>query len=181
MDWVVIGRFGRPKGLDGLMTVHSFTDPPDNIFSYQPWHVLFKQSWQSVTIINIEITAKHFFVQVDDEFFRRYLPTKHFEKKREVEREERAILTNCDIAIPLKKLPSLPPTEYYWYELVGMNVVNSDNVSFGNVTQLIPTGSNDVLVVEGERRRLIPYIFGQVIKNIDRDHRTILVHWDADF
>ncbi len=47
-------------------------------------------------------------------------------------------------------LAQLQPGEYYWHELIGMQVVNSTGVSLGKVAEIMPTGSNDVLVVEGK-------------------------------
>ncbi|MGH8398564.1 MAG: ribosome maturation factor RimM, partial [Gammaproteobacteria bacterium] len=57
----------------------------------------------------------------------------------------------------------------------------ADERILGRVQSLIATGSNDVLVVQGERERLIPFIRGQVIKNVDLATRVIRVDWDPDF
>ena len=58
----------------------------------------------------------------------------------------------------------------------------------GEVTELMETGSNDVLVVKartndayGMKERLIPFLDGQVIKQIDLTAKTIAVDWDPDF
>ncbi len=66
-------------------------------------------------------------------------------------------------------------------DLVGLDVQLDGGRSLGAVEGLMATGSNDVLVVKGERERLIPFIHGQVIKHVDLDKRVIQVDWDPDF
>ena len=52
---------------------------------------------------------------------------------------------------------------------------------FRSVKTLLATGANDVLVVQGAREYLIPFIRGQVIKQVDLDAQVICVDWDPDF
>ncbi len=51
----------------------------------------------------------------------------------------------------------------------------------GTVDHLIETGANDVLVVDGERERLIPFVMGKVIVQVDLEQGEIQVDWDKDF
>ena len=78
-------------------------------------------------------------------------------------------------------LPSTRPGEYYWADLVGLEVRTLDGVDLGRIEQLFETGSNDVIVVQGERERLIPYIWDQVVREVDLDAGTMLVDWDPEF
>ena len=103
-------------------------------------------------------------------------------------REEAQALTGVDIAIMPGALPSLPEGEYYWRDLMGCQVANLKGYQMGEVTEMMETGSNDVLVVKakvndayGMKERLIPFIEGQVVKKIDLAARTIEVDWDPDF
>lgn len=164
-DWVVVGRFGRAHGIRGFVTVHSFTEPRDNILRYTDWHAYISQQWQPLNILHIEVNDKFILAQVEGYS----------------EREQVANLTNIDIAISRVQLPSLKPGEYYWHELVGMDVVNLQGVSFGKVKEIMPTGANDVLVVEGTKRYLIPYLPGKFIADINPSQHLIRVDWDADF
>jgi 16S rRNA processing protein RimM len=56
-----------------------------------------------------------------------------------------------------------------------------DGTELCRVDHLIETGANDVLVVTGERERLIPYIPEQVIKQIDLEQGRMVVDWDPEF
>lgn len=51
----------------------------------------------------------------------------------------------------------------------------------GTVDHLFETGANDVLVVVGERERLLPYVWDQVIRGVDLDAGIMRVDWDPDF
>ncbi len=87
----------------------------------------------------------------------------------------------CEIGIRRDQLPATEPDEYYWRDLQGMNVVTLDGEPLGIVDHLLETGANDVLVVKGERERLIPFLVDQVVVKVDLDMREIQVDWDKDF
>ncbi len=96
-------------------------------------------------------------------------------------REDVAQLTNCPIAIAREQLPALTAGEYYWHELIGLKVINQDNLVLGLVDDLLATGSNDVLVVVGEQRHLIPYLPGDFVHQVDLARGEMRVEWDVDF
>jgi 16S rRNA processing protein RimM len=60
-------------------------------------------------------------------------------------------------------------------------VINQQGVELGAVARLMETGANDVLVVKGERERLIPYVKDIYVKSVDVQAGEIHVDWDADF
>jgi 16S rRNA processing protein RimM len=62
-----------------------------------------------------------------------------------------------------------------------LQVENTEGVAFGAITGLLETGANDVVIVQGERERCIPFLQGQTIINIDLNASKIIVDWDADF
>ena len=86
-----------------------------------------------------------------------------------------------DIAVDRSQLPVLAEDEYYWNDLIGLGVVTRDGKELGRVSGLMQTGTNDVLVVSGERERLIPFIREQVVLAVDAEARRIEVDWDPDF
>ncbi len=90
-------------------------------------------------------------------------------------------MIGCEIGIPRDELPATQPDEYYWHDLQGLTVVTLAGERLGTVDHLIETGANDVLVVEGDRERLIPFVMGQVIVDVDLDKGEIQVDWDKDF
>ena len=85
------------------------------------------------------------------------------------------------IGIYRGQLPETREDEFYWSDLIGLQVINADGKRLGEVDHLLETGANDVLVVRGEREYLIPYLPEQVIQDIDLDAQVIRVDWDPDF
>lgn len=88
-------------------------------------------------------------------------------------REDANLLTNFEIFIDPAVLPELSEEEFYWRELFGMQVVTTQGYDLGQVTDMLETGSNDVLVVKanlkdafGQKERLIPFLEEQVIKKL---------------
>lgn len=164
-SWVVIGRFGRPHGVKGFITIQSFTEPRDNILRYADWRVFLNNTWTPIKVLSVEVHNKAIIAKIEG------YP----------EREQVACLTNVEIAIEKEQLAALEPGEYYWHQLVGMKVINQKGDSFGVVTEIMPTGSNDVLVVQGEKRHLIPYLPEQFVIEVNESQRVITVDWDLDF
>lgn len=164
-NWIVIGRFGRPHGVKGFVTVHSFTEPRDNIIEYSDWYVRFNGNWQPIKVLSTEVHNKAIIAQIEG------YP----------DRELVAKLTNADIGVCRDQLAPLDPGEYYWHQLIGMTVVNPKGETFGIIKEILPTGSNDVLVVQGEKRHLIPYLPGRFVIDVDVNQQKMTVDWEMDF
>ena len=160
-----MGRFGRPHGVKGLITVISFTEPRDNLLCYKQWYGFIEKHWKPLSLLHVEATHKNIIVRVDGY----------------QDREQVAWLTNSDIAVPREEIPTLAPGDFYWHQLMGMQVVDQQGVPFGFVTEIMPTGANDVLVVVGEKRHLIPYLPGIFVLDVNESQRLITVDWDRDF
>lgn len=164
---VVVGRFGKPHGIKGWITIHSFTEPYDNLLDYQPWFIQEQgtKTWKALEYEKVEFHAKGIVVLL----------------KGVTDRNMAALYTQSEVAVLKSQLPVLPENEHYWSDLEGLNVVTKEGVILGQVEHLFETGSNDVLVVKGERQRLIPYLMGNTILNVDPDNSVITVDWDPDF
>ena len=84
------------------------------------------------------------------------------------------------MAVPRAELPATRENEYYWGDLVGSQAANREGEPLGEVTGLIETGSNPVLVLKGERERLVPFI-ADVVAEVDLARRRLVLDWDKDF
>ena len=98
--------------------------------------------------------------------------------------EDASQYVNCGVAIKHEQLPTLNKGEYYWRDLIGLKVLNQDEVELGVVSEIIETGANDVFVVTGngesETRVLIPYVMDIYVKRIDLITQTIHIDWVID-
>ncbi|WP_439651247.1 ribosome maturation factor RimM [Neiella litorisoli] len=168
---IVVGKIGTPYGIKGWVKVHSATDATEGIFDYAPWYVQKGSNWQEMTIEawrwhNKGLVAK--FDGIDD--------------RTQAER-----LTNATIAVDESALPELED-EFYWRDLIGCEVVTDKGYNLGKVEGLLETGSADVLRVKanpndgfGQTERLIPYIDGQFVLDINIAEKKITVDWDPGF
>jgi len=84
-------------------------------------------------------------------------------------------LIGCEVCVPENELPPAGPDEVYHYQLLGMSVVTTAGTAVGIVTEVIPTGSNDVCVVRLDaREHLIPLI-AEVVRHVDREHKRLVI------
>jgi 16S rRNA processing protein RimM len=98
------------------------------------------------------------------------------------DRAEAAKLLGADIAVWRNQLADdLAPGQYYWADLEGLRVVTQSGVELGRLDHLFATGANDVMVVRGERERLVPYLPEQVVKEVDLRTGVMRVEWDPEF
>ncbi|ANJ68439.1 16S rRNA processing protein RimM [Halothiobacillus diazotrophicus] len=167
-DPVVVGEIGRAYGVKGWFWVTSHTRPEDGIQRYTRWYLDSDSATNPGRWVNVA----------------RYSPqSKGIVAKLQGidDRTQAEALTGMRITVAASDLPKAGKGEYFWRDLVGCRVVHVDGQDFGVVEDLIETGANDVLVVQGDRERLIPFIPDQVLVMIDLDQRRILVDWDPDF
>jgi len=104
------------------------------------------------------------------------------------DRDQANALTNAEVFVDAKKLPELNQGDFYWKDLIGCRVKTVNGYDLGQVTDLMETGSNDVLVVKanlkdafGATERLIPFVEEQFIKQVDLTTKMIVVDWDPAF
>ncbi len=168
----VVGKLGSTYGIRGWLRVYSSTEQAESIFDYQPWFLKIKGTWQQVELESFKHHNHEFIAKlkgVDD-------------------REMAQTLTNAEIGVDLSVFPELEDGDFYWHDLIGCQVMNLQGYNLGKVSELMETGSNDVLVVKanikdafGKQERLIPFLFEQVVKRVDLTTKTIEVDWDAGF
>ncbi|MGI9262107.1 MAG: ribosome maturation factor RimM, partial [Woeseiaceae bacterium] len=97
------------------------------------------------------------------------------------DRDAAAGLMQAMIGVARSELPVPLEGEYYWSDLEGLNVEKDNGELIGKVAYLIETGANDVLVVRKEDQELlVPFVTGDVIKDVDLAKGVIRVDWEWD-
>ena len=164
-EYVVMGRIAGLYGVRGWVKVLSETEPRDNILGYSPWYLKLSGKWVQMEPAEGRIHGKGLVTRIDGY----------------TDRDAAVHLVGAEIAVHRDQLPAAGKGEYYWSDLIGLKVVNAAGVELGQVDHLLETGANDVLVVKGERERLIPYTPGQAVVKVDLEAALLTVEWDADF
>lgn len=169
---IIVGKLGSSYGIRGWLRVFSSTDETESIFDYQPWFIQKASQWQVVEL----------------ESWRHHNQDMVVKLKGVDDRDVANLMTNCEIYVDSSQLPALDDGDYYWKDLMGCQVVTITGYDLGKVTDMMETGSNDVLVIKanlkdafGIKERLVPFLDGQVIKKVDLATRIIEVDWDPGF
>ena len=145
------------------MKVRSYTEPMNAVLQYQPWTL--DEDSSAVKVLASKLQPKGVIVKLEG-----------------IDAIEQArTLIGKTISVPRSQLTDLPDNEYYWADLIGLQVINLEGVELGQVRSLMATGANDVLVVAGEQETLVPFVMEQYIKTVDLPGGKITVDWDPDF
>ena len=94
-------------------------------------------------------------------------------------------LRGARIFVPRSSFPTAGEDEYYWIDLIGLDVVNREGVNLGQVRELLATGPQTVLVLEYQeagkvQERMLPFVSAYV-DGVDLPARRITVDWQADY
>lgn len=160
-----MGHISGVYGIQGWLKLISGTSPRHALLDFNPLYLQVGDTWQELQVEAGQIHGKGLiikFVGYDD-------------------RDLAARLVGCEVAVQREQLPDTNPNEYYWADLLGLRVMGLDDTDLGTVSSMLETGANDVLVVQGDRERLIPFVQGQIVKEVDLHTGFIRVDWDADF
>jgi 16S rRNA processing protein RimM len=163
---ILLGRVHGAFGVRGELKLESFTDPLATIFRYQPWILRDAQGRErELQGARGRETAKGLvavFPGIED-------------------RDAAEAMRGSEVWVARSSLPPPKPGEYYWVDLEGLRVVNADGTDFGVVSHLFSTGANDVLVAQGDRERMIPFLQPDYVVSVDFEAGVVTVDWDAEF
>jgi 16S rRNA processing protein RimM len=163
-ETICVGHITGAQGIQGWVRVFSNTSPRENIVSYSPWLVETGDRLQAVEIEGRlqgrNVVAK--LVGVED-------------------RDQANEMTGSKIYILPEQLPKLEDGEFYWSQLIGLEVESLQADALGTIEAMMETGANDVMVLKGDRERLIPFVMDEVVREIDLTNRRIVVDWQPDY
>ena len=184
-DAIEVGRILDAWGVKGWLKILPHSTDPEALFS-----------------------AKHWFLQVPDAKFRPGFnaftgtviltvdeaKTHSDSVVAKIEglddRNDAEALRGCRILLPRSAFPEASKDEYYWVDLIGLNVVNREGIALGCVRDLMATGPNSVLCVEYQieqldgssnpEERMIPFVSAYV-DSVDVAGKLITVDWQPDY
>lgn len=159
---VVVGVVVGAYGVHGWIKVKSHTSPASNILKYRPW---LTDAGVALGLVEGKLHADMVVAKLADV----------------QDRDQAAGFAGTVISVPRESLPPIESGQYYWSDLIGLEVVTVSGVALGRVVGLMETGANDVLEVQGDRSRLIPFVLGKYIKDVRLDISLITVDWDPEF
>jgi len=163
---VIMGRVVGAQGIQGWIRVQPYTGQMDSLAGYRTWWLgNEKQGWRELDVLKSTVHGRGLVAQLmgchDRNTAERY----------------KGLL----IAIPRNRMPPPDEGEYYWSDLIGLEVRNLGDECLGVVDSLQDTGANQVLCVAGAKGEiLIPFI-ESAIRQVDLAGKLIRVDWQADY
>ena len=159
-----VGHVLGAQGVRGWVRVFSNTSPRKNIIEYCPW--LVERDGQLVTTeFTGRVQGKHVLARLDG-----------IEDRNQAE-----TLTGCKLFIRAEQLPPLKADEFYWSHLIGLRVETVSAEPLGEIASMLETGANDVMVVQGERERLVPFVMDEIVTKVDLEARRVVVNWSLEY
>ena len=175
-DAVEVGRIGEAWGIKGWFKVVAHSSSPEALFSSKRWYLLPAERGAR----NITGTALLRLIEVKDHAGG-VVATAHAITDRAAAEQ----LRGARVFIPRSSFPSTGSNEYYWVDLIGLDVVNRDGLVLGRVKELLSTAAQAVLVMEFEQdgkklERMIPFVAAYV-DGVDMATKRINVDWQPDY
>jgi len=159
-----MGRIVAPYGVRGWIKIDPDTEEVDGLLAYRKWWLARSGDWQQHEVVEGRAQGSVLVARLhgcDD-------------------RDQAMAMRGMQIAVPRSEMPAPRAGEYYWCDLIGLDVENAKGEPLGQVKEVFATGANDVLVVSGERERLIPLI-DSVLIDVDFAAARIRVDWELDY
>jgi len=179
-DAIEVGRIADAWGIKGWFKVLPHSASPEALFSTKRWYLLPPERpmkaampWSGALLLKIKEAKDH-----SDSVVATSLDI--------VDRNAAEALRGARVFVPRSSFPTAGQDEYYWVDLIGLDVYNREGESMGQVKELLSTGPQTVLVLTytdaeaKEAERMIPFV-AAFIEAVDLPGRRITVDWQADY
>lgn len=162
MDWIPVGRVTKVHGLRGELKFHPSMDDiwvantkQIRLSCENPLQDFAEYQIQSIRGKDIPLIIK-------------------FKKINSI--EAAGPLVGQTLYVLRDEFPDLPEDEYYWFQIEGLRVYDEDGHYYGNIEEIIRTGSNDVYVVRDYEKELLLPMIDSVVKTIDLKAGKLIFH-----
>ena len=165
---ILLGKLGKPHGVKGFLYIHYYGEDANKLPDYEG---LFLEDGQAVKVEKLLLQK--------DRVILKFHETNSRNDSEKLRDKELFILEDS--------LPELDDNQAYYFELEGLSVKNLENAHLGKIKEILETNANDVLVIEptvnsiDEKERLVPYVKDNVVKEINKKDKTILIDWPEDY
>ena len=175
-DAIEVGRIADAWGVKGWFKVISFSADPQALFSSKRWFLMpterGQKTFEGVARLAIKEAKEHSETLVAC--------------AHEVsDRNDAEALRGARVFVARSSFPTARTDEYYWVDLIGLEVLNRANESMGTVRELLSTGAQTVLVMDylkdGKlQERMIPFV-SAFVDDVDLNAKRIRVDWQLDY
>ena len=167
--FLLIARIGKTRGLRGEFFLRSFAEDPQSLNIFRKFYTLNSSLMEEVEFEYIKTANANIISKI----------------KSIDDIDAMKLFGQRDVYILRSELPQLDENEAYWFELIGMNVINLDDKNLGIVEIVNNYGASDILELnpasDTKEKILIPFIRNKFIISIDKSKNSILVDWEEDY
>ena len=158
--YVLIGKI---VGVHGLKGTNKFKSYAESLSVFYPGQsILIRDNRNRETSVELDWIKSH-------------TGTPLISFKGVTDRDRAEALIGAELFIPETELPELDEDTYYWFELIGIEVYNTQEDYLGRITSIFPTGSNDVYVVKNKTKELLIPALESVVIDIDLELKRMRV------
>ncbi|MDD0838383.1 ribosome maturation factor RimM [Curvibacter sp. HBC61] len=175
-DAVEVGRIADAWGIKGWFRVLPYSASPEALFSSKRWYLQPAEKGAKTFTGTLRLAIKE---------AKEHSDAVVASAQDVPDRNAAEALKGARIFVPRSSFPTASTDEYYWVDLIGLEVVNREGLALGQVRDLMSTGPQTVLVIAYEqdgktRERMVPFVAAYV-DAVDLPGRRITVDWQADF
>jgi 16S rRNA processing protein RimM len=131
-DLVQVGKIIGAHGIDGAVKVYSYAESAECFAAGKKLLLFGRTGTTAYDVLRSDAYKKIMRVRLEGV----------------TTRDQAETLIESDVFLPRQDLPPLEPDTYYWSDVIGMEVTSASGEYLGRVVQIIPTGANDVYVIE---------------------------------
>lgn len=166
-DIVVLGRLADPYGIQGWLWLHPFGDDPLAWAEMPVWWIAKEgEPWRECKLKSLKAHGNGVVVLLEGI----------------ADRTAAEAMKGFLVGAPRESLPKTDDDEFYWGDLIGLDVINTADERLGKVAGLIESGANTVLrvVADDGLERLLPFV-SAVVLAVEKDAGLIRVEWGSDW
>ena len=176
MDAVEVGRIGEAWGVKGWFKVLAHSSAPEALVSSKRWYLMPSErgtrGFEGNRLLRV--------VEVKDHAGGMVANAQGIQDRSSAE-----LLRGARVFVPRSSFPSTGSEEFYWVDLIGLDVVNREGLVLGRVKELLSTAAQAVLVLGYDSagqpaERMIPFVAAYV-DQVDQAGKRILVEWQPDY
>lgn len=145
------------------MKVNSFTDPLEGIVDFGTWELAGAGQARRCRVLEWKRAGKAVAVRLEGID----------------SRDAAQALTGCEVRVDRSELAPTAEREYYWHDLVGLEACNRDGAALGRVEGVMDLPAHPVLVLAGDRQRLVPLV-PQRLLDVDFSTGRVTLDWHLD-
>ena len=175
-DAVEVGRIADAWGIKGWFKVLAYSADPEALFSSKRWYLQPAERGPKTFVGTVKLAIWE---------AKEHSDTVVASAQDVDDRTAAEALKGARIFIPRSSFPTAATDEFYWVDLLGLDVVNREGVALGQIRDLLSTGPQTVLVMEYTEdgktlERMIPFV-SQFVDGVDIPGRRITVDWQPDY